>query len=341
MVANTADEGSVGRATRIGLGRHLMSTKLRIVSANVRGLNSNRKKKRLLKELKQRKIDICIVSDTRIGEEDINILKQDQEFDCVYTEKQNTIIPSRGVLIIWKKKSLINIETLSDRTDGNLLISKVTYADHTILLCGLYGPNEDSPEFFEYLEAKLAYHTESNVIVCGDFNVTQNHEIDNENYANERNRRARTKIHELMNNQELVDIYRDLNGDIRRYTWFSDGGNQRARLDYFLISSGMKSKIEKCEISVPMCNSDHRSVELEIDFDKFQRGKGLWKLQDYLLKDIQYVDMVNKSIDETLVRHMANEEGEQMFPHNRVNGYYEYWSKSPEEKTHPRGMANS
>ena len=106
MVVNTADEGSVGRATRIGLERHLMSTKLRIVSANVRGLNSNRKKKRLLKELKQRKIDICIVSDTRIGEEGVNKLKQDQEFDCIYTEKQNTIIPSRGVLIIWKKRAL-------------------------------------------------------------------------------------------------------------------------------------------------------------------------------------------------------------------------------------------
>ena len=114
-----------------------------MVCANVRGLNSNRKKRRLLKELKQRKIDICIVSDTRIGEEDVNILKQDQEFDCIYTEKQNTIIPSRGVLIIWRKKSLITIEPLSDRVDGNLLISKVTYADHTILLCGLYGPNED------------------------------------------------------------------------------------------------------------------------------------------------------------------------------------------------------
>ena len=267
----------------------------------MRGLNSSRKKGMLLAELKQRNIDICILSDTRIGESDVNIIKQDEEFDCIFTENQNANIPCRGVVIIWKKKSLITIEPLSDRVDGNLLISKVTYADHTILLCGIYGPNEDSPEFYEFIERKLAQYTECNVILCGDFNVTQNHELDNENYAGERNRRARAKIHDMMNSQELVDIYRDLNGYIKRYTWHSEGGNQRARLDYYLVSSSMKSNIEKCEISIPMCKSDHRTVELEIDFDKFKKGKGMWKLQDYLLKDIQYVNMVNKAIDETLV----------------------------------------
>ena len=90
-----------------------------MVCANVRGLNSNDKKTMLLKELKQRDVDIAVITNTRISETDVNILRQDEDYICIYTEKPNTIIPCCGVIIMWKKKSLITIEHLSDRADGN------------------------------------------------------------------------------------------------------------------------------------------------------------------------------------------------------------------------------
>ena len=173
----------------------------------------------LLEELKQRNIDIAVISDTRIGETDVNLLRQNDDYHCIYTEKPNTIVPCRGVLILWKKQSLITIDRISDRDDGNLLLARATFSNHTILICGLYGPNEDAPEFFEYIENLLIQNTECNIILCGDFNVTQNHSIDNENYAGEHNRRARVKLQDIMERQELVDIYREIHGDIKCYTY--------------------------------------------------------------------------------------------------------------------------
>ena len=42
--------------------------------------------------------------------------------------------------------------------------------------------------------------------------------------------------------------------------------------------------------------SDHSPILLEIDFTKFERGRGFWKFNTSLLKDIAYVNIVNETI---------------------------------------------
>ena len=80
-------------------------------------------------------------------------------------------------------------------------------------------------------------HNESDILICGDFNVTLNHAIDNDQYAAERNKRARTDINNIIEQQEMSDVYRVIHGDQREYTWFCEGGNQKARLDYYLATN--------------------------------------------------------------------------------------------------------
>ena len=63
-----------------------MSSSIRIISTNVQGLNSNEKKSMLLEELKQRNIDIAVISDARIGETDVNLLRQNDDYHCIYTK---------------------------------------------------------------------------------------------------------------------------------------------------------------------------------------------------------------------------------------------------------------
>ena len=45
-----------------------------------------------------------------------------------------------------------------------------------------------------------------------------------------------------------------------------------------------------------MC-SDHCPIDLEIDFSKFQRGRGFWKFNNSLLKDPEYLTLINKVIN--------------------------------------------
>ena len=158
-----------------------------LVCSNVRGLNSNEKKRRLITALKLRNIDIAIITDSCINSNEVNTLKQDVNYDCIHTERLNAINASRGVVILWKRKSLITVTPILQQDDGNLLLVKATIGERSLLICGIYGPNEDAPEFFRNLDEALIEHNETDVIICGDFNVTMNHSADNEGYVMERN----------------------------------------------------------------------------------------------------------------------------------------------------------
>ena len=46
------------------------------------------------------------------------------------------------------------------------------------------------------------------------------------------------------------------------------------------------------------CRSDHSSVVLEIKFNAFQRGRGLWEFNNSLLLDKTYVDKVKDTIQQ-------------------------------------------
>ena len=93
----------------------------------------------------------------------------------------------------------------------------------------------------------------------------------------------------------LIDIWRDLHPDKRIFTWQKFNENKQSRLDYFLISASLLPFVQSANISPSFC-SDHSSIELEIDFSKFVRGKGFWKFNTSLLRDPLYLDLVQKTI---------------------------------------------
>lgn len=42
--------------------------------------------------------------------------------------------------------------------------------------------------------------------------------------------------------------------------------------------------------------SDHSIILIDIVFSNFEKGKGLWKFNNILLKDKEYIDWINKGI---------------------------------------------
>ena len=48
---------------------------------------------------------------------------------------------------------------------------------------------------------------------------------------------------------------------------------------------------------IPGYRSDHSIIEINVTTYKFIRGKGLWKLNTSLLKDSDFLTLVNKTID--------------------------------------------
>jgi len=110
------------------------------------------------------------------------------------------------------------------------------------------------------------------VIACGDFNVAHN-PIDIRNPAsNERNAgytiEERTQFQKLMESG-FIDSFRHLYPDKVQYTWWSYMFNARAnnvgwRIDYFILSERLASKMKNSIIRDEIYGSDHCPVVLEI-----------------------------------------------------------------------------
>ena len=60
-----------------------------------------------------------------------------------------------------------------------------------ITLVNLYGPNEDSPQFYENIVKKISEFENENVIICGDWNLILDENKDCSNYLCINNQKVR------------------------------------------------------------------------------------------------------------------------------------------------------
>ena len=111
------------------------------------------------------------------------------------------------------------------------------------------------------------------VVLCGDLNVAHE-EIDLKNpKTNRRNAgftdEERGKLTELLG-CGFVDTFRALWPDRVTYSWWSYRFNARKnnagwRIDYFLVSERLRSRIRQAEILTEVTGSDHCPVLLELE----------------------------------------------------------------------------
>ncbi len=127
---------------------------------------------------------------------------------------------------------------------------------------------DDFRKFLKKLESKKP------VVVCGDLNVAHK-EIDLKNpKTNRRNAgftdEEREKMTQLLE-AGFVDTFRHFYPHLEgAYSWWSYMGNARAnntgwRIDYFLCSKILESKLKSAQIYSEILGSDHCPVGLEID----------------------------------------------------------------------------
>ena len=195
-----------------------------------------------------------------------------------------------------KKNSTAKIVDKYCDSAGNTLAILLNYEEKRILLECIYGPNTDSPDFYsDNAFKKIADWQPDYSIFAGDFNVALDPQKDTKNYLHANNPQAREALNEQIQQNNLVDIWRELNPDKKTFTWQKFNENKQSRLDYFLISASLLPFVVKADILPSFC-SDHSGITLEIDFTKFTRGRGFWKFNASLLSDPHYVSGVKNII---------------------------------------------
>ncbi len=74
-------------------------------------------------------------------------------------------------------------------------------------------------------------------------------------------------------------------------------GENHPTLTYLFISEHLLNDISECKIN-PGLHSDHSILSLELNANNINRGKGLWKCNLKLLKDMNYVKLVKNTVEQ-------------------------------------------
>ncbi len=113
-----------------------------------------------------------------------------------------------------------------------------------------------------------------NFILCGDWNIAH-HPIDLKNWrSNQKNSgflpEERAWLDQVFGELGWVDAFRVVNQEPEQYTWWSNRGQAWAknvgwRIDYQVVSSGLKGKILRTAIYKDERFSDHAPLTLDYD----------------------------------------------------------------------------
>ena len=183
--------------------------------------------------------------------------------------------------------------------NGCFIIIDVELRGTRTTLANIYGPSAgDNPDFFQNVFNHVDKLENDTIITGGDWNCFMDPVLDTRNYSSMHNIRPRTrnKISDLMNEFDLIDVFRKIYPDKKAYSWRKFNSNKQSRLDYFLISQNLIGEIKRTAID-PGYRSDHSLVTIAIRKKEFKRDKTFWKFNNSLLKDKVYVRTVKDLIE--------------------------------------------
>lgn len=268
-----------------------MTEPVTFISLNVCGLSSPEKRKDVLNFLKQKRYSIYFLQDTHFIKKEENYIRTQWGFECFFSSFNSQ---SRGVAILFNNNFEYTLHKVHPDEAGNRLIIEISIQGKKFTLINIYGPNKDTPEFYENIQQTIT-DSQNNIILAGDFNLILNPDVDCFDYMHVNNPKAREKVLTMINQCGLIDIYRELHFDQKIFTWRRKNTNKQARLDFFLITENIVTDVVDCKI-LPGYRTDHSAVFLHIDFGKFQKGNSYWKFNNSLLYDQDYVNQIKKLI---------------------------------------------
>ena len=269
-----------------------MSINITLCSLNVRGLRDLQKRRKVFKFLQTHDYDVITLQETHSVDTDTKEWELQWNGPCYFAHGDNR---SCGVAILFNKRNTIAVQNCTIDKEGRYIIMELTIKESTITLCNLYAPNKDDPAYFTLLFETIDKLDCMDKIIVGDFNLVQNATMDRLR-TKEVNTKALEVVETYMKNTAICDIWRVRNDSCREYTWQrkKEKGKHEmiaARLDYFLISSTMSSRVIESGHKAGYC-TDHSMVLLTIRSNLPSRGRGFWKLNARLLEQNTYRESI-------------------------------------------------
>ena len=271
-----------------------------VLSMNVRGLFSNSKKRTdVFDWAKGKNASVICFQETHSNKDIEKKWEEEWGNKCFFSHHSNK---SAGVSIMFKIGLDFEVHNSIIDIDGRYIILDLSLSSQRITFVCLYGFNTDEPSFFNDIYKKMATFSNTSFLLCGDWNVVQDTNIDTYNIIHNRNPNSRKKIEEIVESLELLDPWRTCYPNDRKYTWRQCSPIKQSRLDFFLVTEDLFSLMKNTSI-IPGYKTDHSAITFTFSASLAKRGKGYWKFNSQLLRDLDYIKKVKTCINESILEY--------------------------------------
>lgn len=151
----------------------------------------------------------------------------------------------------------------------------------------------DNPTFYRNLFLILT-ELPGYFVIGGDFNCALYPELDGSTKSDLSHLQTRTELKQYMQDFNLIDIWRNRHPDTLTYSCYSSTYKTFSRIDYFLLSTDLISKVRKCWYDSILI-SDHAAVSFTLNFPNFLCRSPRWRLHITWLRDPTFLEFIDKT----------------------------------------------
>jgi len=271
-------------------------------SFNTKGMGQELKRKKIFMWARDKNVDVLMLQETH----------SERSMERIWTSQwagshaifAHGATNARGVCILMNKGLKIETEMQSTDEDGRWIVWKGKLQESNFFIMNIYAPNQtcEQVKFLKQTYDLLVEHYDPDyqLVLGGDFNVVFDPKMDKKGGSFSNRRNVVQMIKNIASDYGLIDAWRTKNPYKHQYTWEQNSPPVKCRLDYFLMSTDLLQVTTYCSIAPDAPGSDHKALMLKLQGDKFVvRGPGLWKLNNQVLMEQPFADIVRQAIDKT------------------------------------------
>lgn len=260
-------------------------------------LNIHKKLDSKIKYLKQLSSDIiCLQETTSITEQSQTKLENYLNVKLYINNGDNK---SKGTVIMVKNNifdNIIQTNTLNINIfHGRLVCIKLTLNKDVFNIINIYAPNKykESENFYKSLNLFIKDQfkpTDFNILL-GDFNLVD-HQLDVKSGVINYNKKSIKYLAQIKQFLDISDIYRELYKNSKIYT-HTPSSKSGSRIDRIYITKIKLNRVNDI-IHLPVQISDHKSVSVNINFNKLKWGPSFWKINNSILENTEYQTLIKE-----------------------------------------------
>lgn len=257
---------------------------LRLISWNVRGLNSKIKRSIMFDYLARHKPHVILLQETHLQGSRVMALKRAK---IAYALHSTYSSYARGTSILIAKSAPISIKHIKLDPNGCFVILVMELLGKPYTVTNIYVPPPFTKKIFEKVMGTILEIAEGPLIIAGDYNTVLDNSMDRFRCSTLPTMLLRSVLTQF----DLVEAWRWRHANVREYSCQSDSHDTLSRIDLCLVSSDILHLIAGIKY-LPRALSDHSPLMVDLALNTPSSYR-VWRLSPLWLADQAGIDQTS------------------------------------------------